>query len=56
MVEYQFTAKIISGHRLTVRNDIVDELGLVEGDKVRVTIQRASKVMRENTVVTEGFR
>ena len=48
-----FNAKVISGHRLTIRNDIVEELGIVEGDKVRVTVQRTSKIMRENSVVTE---
>ena len=56
MEAHTFNAKIISGHRVTIRNDIVDELSLVKGDKVRVTIQKASKVMSENAVVREGLR
>lgn len=56
MEAHTFNAKIISGHRITIRNDIVEELSLVNGDKVRVTIQKASKVMRENIVVREELK
>ena len=54
MEPHIFYARIISGNRVTIRNDIVEEFGLVEGDKVRVTIQRAKSLMRENAVVAEG--
>jgi len=43
MREHTFIAKIISGHRLTVRGDVVDDLNLIEGDKVKIVLSRARK-------------
>lgn len=56
MTEYAFTAQIISGHRITIRNDIVDDLNLKDGDKLRVTVRRMKERMPEHAVVTQARR
>ena len=53
MDEHTFNTKIISGHRITIREDIFDDLGLEEGGKVQVTVRNVKKRMLERTVVTE---
>lgn len=56
MEPHTFYANIISGNRVTIRKDLVEEFGLVDGDKLKVTIQRAKRMMKENAVVTERPR
>jgi len=53
MDEHTFNTKIISGHRVTIREDIFDDLGLKEGEKVQVTVRNVKKRMLERSVVTE---
>lgn len=53
MDEHTFNTKIISGHRVTIREDIFDDLGLCEGEKVQVTVRNVKKRMLERAVVTE---
>ena len=51
-----FGAKIISGHRVTIREDIFEDLELEEGDRVRITIDPIKKLMSEHTVVTDEHK
>lgn len=53
MDEHVFTALIISGHRITIREDIFEDLDLRKGDKVRITVKKVQKHMREHAVITE---
>jgi len=53
MEEHTFNTKIIPGHRITIREDIFEDLGLVEGEKVQVTVRNVRKRMLERSVVTE---
>ena len=53
MDEHTFNTKIISGHRVTIREDIFDDLGLKEGEKVQVTVRNVKRHMLERAVVTE---
>ena len=43
MNEHTFNTKIISGHRVTIREDIYEDLGLKEGEKVQVTVRNVNK-------------
>jgi len=53
MEEHTFNTKIISGHRITIREDIFEDLGLSEGEKVQITVRNPRKRMHEHSVVTE---
>jgi uncharacterized protein Veg len=53
MDEHTFNTKIISGHRITIREDIFEDLGLKEGEKIQVTVRNIRKRMLERSVVTE---
>lgn len=53
MDEHTFNTKVISGHRITIREDIFDDLGLEEGEKVQVTIRNIKNRMHERLVVTD---
>ena len=53
MDEHTFRTKVISGHRITIREDIFEDLGLKEGEKVEITVSSAKKRMPERSVVTE---
>lgn len=56
MNQYTFSTKIISGHRITIREDIFKDLELEEGDRVRITIDPIKKPMSEHTVVTDEHK
>lgn len=47
-----FGAKIISGHRITIREDIFEDLDLNEGDKVLITVRKIKGHMQTHAVVT----
>lgn len=51
MKEHTFIAKIISGHRLTVRGDAFDDLELIKGDKVKVVLSKVEKQELGTTVM-----
>jgi len=53
MDEHSFTALIISGHRITIREDVFEDLELRKGDRVRITVRKVQKRMREHAIVTE---
>lgn len=56
MNQHTFSTKIISGHRVTIREDVFEDLELKEGDKVRITIDSIKKPMSEHTVVTDEHK
>lgn len=56
MNEHTFNTKIISGHRITIRDDVFEDLELKEGDKVRITVNVIKKQMSEHAVVTDRQR
>ena len=54
MNEHTFSTKIISGHRITIRDDVFEDLELKEGDRVRITVDVIKKHMSEHAVVTDS--
>lgn len=56
MNQHTFSTKIISGHRITIREDVFEDLELKEGDKVRIIIDSIKKPMSEHTVVTDEHK
>lgn len=43
MDEHKFYAKVISGHRITIRSDIYDNLRLKEGMNIQVVIKTPTR-------------
>lgn len=43
MEELSFKTKVISGHRITIRGDVYEELHLKKGDKVNIVISAVKK-------------
>lgn len=43
MESHTFVSKIISGHRVTIRKDIYEDLKLEEGQKVEITLKFSRK-------------
>jgi hypothetical protein len=53
--EYNFKAKIKTGHRITIPSFIINDWELVENDEVYVTVNKVSKSIADvNAVVTNA--
>ena len=53
--EYNFKAKIKTGHRITVPSFIIKDWELVENDEIYVTVTKVSKSIADvNTVITKA--